>query len=257
VVIAAVLTDLDGTLLQGDGSLGAEARKTVASLRMRGIPVVPLTSKTEAELREWVTTLDAGGFGSFENGAGVVTPEGTGIHPDVLRVARLREILEEVRRVTGVEAPWIREIPRPELAKLTGLTGRALEAAMRREYDLPFLPPASGKEKFRRVLESFEEIRLTAGGVFWHLTGPHDKADGARILLAKIARPGLIVGLGDAANDIGFLSIADVPVLVPGRSDVAPALRERFPRARIAPACAGAGWARAVEELFEEEGVAR
>ncbi|MFI5181638.1 MAG: HAD-IIB family hydrolase [Thermoanaerobaculia bacterium] len=255
--IAAVLTDLDGTLLEGDGSLGAEAKRVVASLRVRGVPVVPMTSKTEAELREWLTALDAGGFGSFENGAGVVTPGGTTIHPGALPVARLREILEEVRGATGVDAPAIDEIPRPELARLTGLTGRALETALRREYDLPFLPPAGGKEKIQRVLEGCEEIRLTAGGIFWHLTGPHDKGDGARTLLAKVARPGLVIGLGDAANDIGFLSIADVPVLVPGPSGVAPALRAAFPRARIAPSCAGTGWARAVEGLLEEEGAAR
>ncbi len=49
--IGSVLTDLDGTLLEHGGVLGDEARAAIARLRGLGVPVVPLTSKTEVELR--------------------------------------------------------------------------------------------------------------------------------------------------------------------------------------------------------------
>ncbi len=49
--IRAVLTDLDGTLLEPDGSVCAEGcRRSLRVLREQGVPVCPLTSKTAAEL---------------------------------------------------------------------------------------------------------------------------------------------------------------------------------------------------------------
>ena len=39
--IGCVLTDLDGTLLEHGGVLGAEARAAISRLRGLGVPVVP------------------------------------------------------------------------------------------------------------------------------------------------------------------------------------------------------------------------
>ncbi len=250
--LSVVLTDLDGTLLEPDGRLGREAAEAVARLRALGIPVVPLTSKTERELLEWLEILDAGRFGSFENGAGVVAPEGTEIHPRALPVERLRQVLERAAKGAGAEVRAIDEIPLHELAELTGLGGQDLEAALQRAYDLPFLPPVRGREGMRGALAGLEGVRLTEGGVFWHLTGAHDKGDCAQRIREKLARSGLVVGLGDAPNDASFLSMADLPVLVPGRKGLSPALRKAFPEARIAPGPCGEGWAAAVHAILEE-----
>src|SRR5258706_2433166 len=77
--IRAVLTDLDGTLLEPDGSLAPEAREALRELSQRGVPVVPLTSKTRRELADWLGVHDCGRYGSFEKRAGVLTPRGVEI----------------------------------------------------------------------------------------------------------------------------------------------------------------------------------
>ena len=47
--MAVVYTDLDGTLLDHYTYAFNEALETIKSLKARGVPVVPCTSKTRAE----------------------------------------------------------------------------------------------------------------------------------------------------------------------------------------------------------------
>ena len=85
--LAAVLTDLDGTLLDHGGILGPEARGAIEGLRRRGLPVVPLTSKTEVELRDLLAELDFGMIGGFENGAGIVGPAGVVVSLSLIHIS--------------------------------------------------------------------------------------------------------------------------------------------------------------------------
>ena len=48
--IRAIFTDLDGTLLEPDGSLRAEASAEIQRLSASDIPVCLVTSKTAAEV---------------------------------------------------------------------------------------------------------------------------------------------------------------------------------------------------------------
>src|SRR5512143_4169378 len=100
---AAVLTDLDGTLLDHGGVLGPEARAAIRDLGRRRILVVPLTSKTEVELRELLAELDSGGIGSFENGAGVVGPASVEVSERAVPAGELAGRLDELARLAGFE----------------------------------------------------------------------------------------------------------------------------------------------------------
>ena len=61
--IRAVLTDLDGTLLEPDGRLGAEAQAALDELAGAGVPVLPVTSKTAAEVAWLLAQLGLAGAG--------------------------------------------------------------------------------------------------------------------------------------------------------------------------------------------------
>lgn len=251
--VAAVLTDLDGTLLEHGGVLGPEAREAISKLRDRGIPVVPLTSKTEVELCELLAELDSGGIGSFENGAGVVGPAGVSTSEKAIPVSELAGRLEELSRLSGVPLTPASGLPVSEIRRITGLAEERVPAMLARGFGLPFLAPDGAGEALAREADRMPGLRLTRGGLFWHLSGDHGKEDALDLLLGAglVARP--LAGCGDAPNDAGFLSLCDVAVLIPGASGaVDAALAAAVPRGRVAPFPTGRGWAAAVLALLGE-----
>ncbi len=245
-----VFTDLDGTLLEEDGTLSREARETIAALSMRGIPVVPLTSKTRVELARWLEILDSGGVGAFENGAGILR-KGTELLPTAVPLRELRATLDALKRQTGRPLFSIEEIPDAEWVRLTGLPLDQAAAARAREFDLPFI--AAGDDAAALSSATLPpRVRLVRGGRFWHLSGLHDKADAVRRLV-EILRPSRTIGLGDAPNDVAFLRIVDHPVLVPKKAGVDKTLRAALPNAAVGTAPAGAGWSVAVRAFVDDE----
>ncbi len=250
---SAVVTDLDGTLLDHGGVFGPDAAAAVAQLRSRGIPVVPLTSKTADELRTFLDELDAGGIGSFENGAGVLRPDGVDLVPGALPVEALAERLDELATRTGLPLRPVSRLSVEEIVSITGLPRGRVPAMLARGHGLPFLAPEGAEPGMRRALEKTPGLRLTRGGLFWHLSGDHGKEDALLLMLRTglLARP--VAGFGDAPNDAGFLAHCDLAVLVPGPSgEVDPSLRQELPAARIAPHPAGRGWAAAARKLLGE-----
>jgi len=250
--ISVLFTDLDGTLLEPDGRLGPRTAATVARLRALGVPIVPMTSKTESELRAWLQVLGAGGVGVFENGAGFVTPRGVEILPTAVPVALLRQVLATVALRRGLELVPLDDLPAERLAAMTGLAGDAADRARARVWDLPFLAPGGREDVLAEEIGGFPGVQLIRGGAFWHLSGRHDKADAVPRVRELFARPGSTVGLGDAPNDARFLAAVDVPVIVPGAAGPHEGLVAGLPRARLAPAQGGGGWAAAVDALLED-----
>jgi len=251
--ISVVFTDLDGTLLDPEGGLGAAAAAAVARLRALGVPVVPLTSKTEVELRTLLPVLASGGVGVFENGAGLVTPRGVEVVPAALPVTPLRQKLVAVARRRRIRLVPLDEMTDESLEALTGLRGAALARARARVWDLPFLAPDGGDDVLEDEMGGDRGLQLVRGGAFWHLSGRHDKADAVPRIREFFGRSGPTVGLGDAPNDLRFLSAMDVPVVVPRAGGPDARLVAALPHARVAPEPGGAGWAAAVSALLDDE----
>jgi len=250
--ISVLFTDLDGTLLDPEGGLGA-ASAALARLRSLGVPVVPMTSKTEVELRAILPVLAAGGAGVFENGAGLVTPRGVEVVPAALPVTVLRRKLADVARRRGIRVVPLDELTDDSLEALTGLRGAALAKARARVWDLPFLAPDGGADVLEEEMARDRALQLVLGGAFWHLSGRHDKADAVPRIREFFGRSGPTVGLGDAPNDLRFLSAVDVPVVVPRAGGPNRRLVSALPHARVAPEPGGAGWAAAVAALLDGE----
>jgi mannosyl-3-phosphoglycerate phosphatase family protein len=252
--VAAVLTDLDGTLLDHGGVLGEAARGAVGELRRRGIPVVPLTSKTEVELRDLLHQFDFGGLGGFENGAGIVSPGGVAVSEKAVGVDRLGHRLAELSSLCGSELTPVSELSVAQIRRLTGLPGAKVPAMLARRFGLPFLAPEGAECGLAAAAARMPGVRLTRGGLFWHLSGPHGKEDALELLLGAglVSRP--FAGFGDAPNDAGFLARCDVAILVPrATGGVEAGLAAAVPGGREAPFPAGRGWAATVREILREE----
>jgi Cof subfamily protein (haloacid dehalogenase superfamily) len=89
--IRMVATDLDGTLLGPDGSIGERTRKALAAAREAGIAVVPVTGRPPQALWPVIDGADVGPLGVCSNGAVLVDVDGR-------RVLEVEAIAGEVGR---------------------------------------------------------------------------------------------------------------------------------------------------------------
>ena len=256
MTVRVVLTDLDGTVLEPDGTMCLQARRAIADLAAAGVPVCPVTSKTVSELSAIMGRLGVAWWAGFENGAGVTCAgQGTELVPSAVPFAKLREVFAAVRRRTGAPARSLPEIGNDELTILTGLRGDELADARTRLATLPLVVEREWDAPLEAALPAEPRLRLLRGNRFLHLQGAHSKADVVPHLLALAAPgPGLVVACGDAPNDAELLASADVAVIVPGEAGPHPILRQRFPEALVAPLPHGRGWAATIRELLENEG---
>ena len=109
------------------------------------------------------------------------------------------------------------------MVALTGLLRDDAVRAMCREHDEPFLVEGAaerdeGLDSRLDAAARARGLRVTHGGRLHHLTGPVDKADALRALVATWPGgvDGPLVALGDAANDLPMLLAADRPIVMPG-----------------------------------------
>jgi mannosyl-3-phosphoglycerate phosphatase family protein len=266
-----VVTDLDGTLLDGRDYSFGPARPALAALGERGIPLVLCSSKTRAEMEPLAAVLGLATPLIVENGGALVFPADMLPAPpararrDGRRVvvalgcprAELLATLPEVAGEAGVRARGFHQMTADEVASLTGLTLEGAAQALEREWDEPFVVEGrTSPDTERKLGEAARRrgLRVTRGGRFHHLTGDSDKGKALRTLLdlLPLASLGQTVGLGDSANDLPLLSVVDRPVLMP-REDgsVDPALAAALPGAERAPAPGPRGWAEAVLAALE------
>lgn len=251
MMVGIVLTDLDGTLLEPDGTVHADVIEVIPRVRSLGVAVCPVTSKTPAEIASLLSRLGLLAPAGFENGAGVRTAEGDlDLAPDAVPVHVLRGVLAELRDRTGVRVRSLEELDDAELAAVTELSGLALRHARERVATLPLLAPTDSDEVLRAALPREPRVRLIRGNRFLHLQGLHDKADVVPRLRALAGSPpGAVVACGDAPNDADLLACGEVAVIVPSAHGPHPELVRRFPDAVVAPFPHGRGWAAAIGSL--------
>jgi mannosyl-3-phosphoglycerate phosphatase family protein len=269
----AIITDLDGCLLDARRYGFAPARATLRRLRDLRIPLVICTSKTRAEVRALFAELGSRHLAVIEDGGGVLVPPGMAARAPLPRARRtrdgrlvalappyrrVREAFPGLSRRTGGAVRGFGDLDDAGVAAVTGLSRAAARRARRREFDEPFFF-VRGERRHLAVAEREARARglvVSRGGRFYHLHGRTDKGRAARLVRRILERelgPTVLIALGDSALDAPFLVEAERPIIVPrpdGRPD--PRLRRLVPGARLAPAPGPAGWARAVAAALRE-----
>lgn len=264
-----VFTDLDGTLLEHHTYDWLPARPALAALAARGAQVVLASSKTRAEIEVWRARTGLSGPFISENGGALFAPSAEGpphvpgaVERGGYRVVMfgtpwdaLRDALRAIEAALGVRLRGFGDLALGEITALTGLAADDAALAARREFDEPFVPERALTPEEEARLEATARargLRITRGGRFHHLLGPSHKGRAARALMEAWAMAGATpptMALGDGANDLELLEVADHPVVV-ARPDGshAPALRAGLQRARFTRAPGPAGFAEAVLE---------
>ncbi|MGO2392045.1 MULTISPECIES: HAD-IIB family hydrolase [unclassified Halomonas] len=237
-----VVTDLDGSLLDHHSYDSSPAAPWLARLKQMGVPVIPVTSKTRAEL---IPLREALGLTATpfiaENGAVIGLPPGwcharldrpgsgrDGVvikHPGV-DIGFIRARLKVWRERLKCRFTRMSEMSVLEVVKLTGLDEARARDARQREGSEPLLwqDNAAALDTFRAALEG-DGLALTQGGRFWHVMGrTADKGSAVEWLIRRFTtlrgRTPLSLGLGDGPNDVTMLEAVDQAVVIRGCHDL-------------------------------------
>jgi mannosyl-3-phosphoglycerate phosphatase len=267
-VMHVVFTDLDGTLLDYDTYSFEAAQPALTRLREKGIPVVFTTSKTRAEtesLRARMGNTDPFITG---NGGAVFIPVSyfPFVPPHSERLGDYHVIeygapyevliatLSAASRRSGCRVRGFADLSVAELAETCGLSLDEAALAKVREYDEPF-EILDGPDRAARLLAEIERLgkRWVRGGRFYHILGNSDKGAAVAALIALYTRahgPVIAIGLGDGMNDVDFLKIVDVPILIQSRSTKK--MQAAVSNGRVTAAWGPRGWNAAILEMFPE-----
>lgn len=251
-----IFTDLDGTLLDHHTYSFEPARPAIERLRRLQIPWILVTSKTRVETEFWRSRLGNDHPFIVENGAAAFIPPGYfgPATPEKLEWGRpyadLVAAVDEAAHEAHCAVRGFHDMSVEEVAAACHLPAEQAALAKQREYDEPFELLDPSREA--ALVEALERrgVRVSRGGRFYHASGPADKAQAVlalRRLYEERAEPVTTIGLGDAMNDLAFLRVVDIPVVV--RSAQAPRLMAALPRARLAAQSGPEGWNAAVLEL--------
>lgn len=255
-----VVSDLDGTLLDGRSYSFQAAEPALRALKKEQIPLVLCTSKTRAEVEYWRSQLENTDPFIVENGGAVYVPrdcfpfgvpgaasrEGYAVIELGTPYQELVSALAGAAREAGCRVLGFHDLSVAEICLRSHLPVNQAVLAKQREYDEPFEILDDG---CYRVLEAIERMgkRWTRGDRFYHILGNSSKAEALKRLAALYQQAFgevQIVALGDGWNDVGFLKAADVPLLV--RSPFAAVLKRAVPNGQVTSAPGPHGWNEAV-----------
>jgi len=223
-----VITDLDGTLLDARTYSFEEAVPALDLLKIKEIPLVLCSSKTQAELEIWRNRLDNHHPFIVENGGGIFIPDGyfscfldcetrDGYHIFSLGMPydEVRKQFVRLRNDLGTPVRGFGDMTAGEIAELTGLSLNESMLAKKRDYGEPFIFTGSPDERFLKAIEA-SGLHWTQGRLY-HIMGNHDKGKAVQILRTLYERstgPVMAAGLGDSLNDLPLLLVVDHPVLI-------------------------------------------
>ena len=269
-----IFTDLDGTLLNSETYDYAVTVPIIQQLKSLNIPVVPVTSKTRAE----VSTLrkDVGLTDPFvtENGSGIFVEinhnpfsQPLGEQEDNYFVVELGCPYVQARAGLRVIANELHhsllgfgDMTIARLQKYTGLSAQDAQEAKARDFSEPFITPkALTAEQIVTAVESVG-FKVVVGDRFSHLIGPEAGKGNAVKRLVSLYQETLppaetivTIGLGNSPNDLDMLEHVDHPIVLPGEHGPHPQLGNQG--WKIAPSPAPQGWVEALTAVCQQFGL--
>ena len=264
-----IFTDMDGSLLDHFTYQFDEATQSLETLAKLKIPVIPITSKTQAELEQLREDLNHHHPFIIENGAAVFIPKGYFIEQPLDTLEKegywVKEFVEsretwqqlitkirsryEGKFITFVEAGV------NGIVEMTGLKRDQASKAAQRQYGEPLSWQGNciDKRDFIRDLENMG-ANILEGGRFLHVSGKCDKSL-ALTWLKNVFQNQLpeqevtTLALGDSGNDIAMLETSDCAVLIRSPVHELPIV-ERNEGLFITRSTGPKGWSEGVTEFI-------
>ena len=231
-----IFTDLDGTLLDDKTYDFSPAFPAFNLIRSLNIPLIPVSSKTRAEVEFLGKKLSFNSPFVTENGGGIFFPMDFTFPKnysfnrlDDYQVLFVGKPINEVLKISkNLKKRFFfkgfSEMSINEIVSVTGLTSEQALLASKREFDEPIIleNPRDNEKLFCREASNLG-LNCVQGGRFFHLFLGGNKGKAVEIILEiyrEIIGPLVSVALGDSPNDIPMLEAVDKAVLMQGRDGV-------------------------------------
>ena len=238
-----IFTDLDGTLLDHHTYSHQAADTLLQKLEENTIPVIPITSKTRAELMELRLELNNDHPFITENGSAVFIPDGYFSKQPDNTIKRDGFLIYELSKS---RQHWLKILQRLDnfaddylsftaagiegIQEMTGLNAAQAQLSNLRECSEPLQWQGcdSRKTEFIGTLKK-HGANVLEGGRFMHVVGKCDKGMAMRWLARQYQTDWhcdtvTAIAAGDSQNDIAMLENADIAVQVRSPVNAFPSL---------------------------------
>lgn len=266
-----VFTDLDGTLLDHHSYSYQAALPMIERLEKQQIPLIPITSKTRAELLQLRNELQNTHPFIVENGAAVFIPQGYfpeqpkgteiiddyWVYASSASRAYWQQLLAGLQSKYPDQYTYFSEMGNEGVKTSTGLSEVNAKLANTREFSEPVMWLGQEQEKvaFKNELMA-QGVWILEGGRFMHLSDGCDKGK-ALLWLAEIYaqhQPNKkvhTVALGDSHNDVAMLDVCDEPIVIRSPIKSPPVLTKRRSY-RISSSYGPEGWDQTLTDVLAQ-----
>ncbi|WP_319558115.1 HAD-IIB family hydrolase [Thiomicrorhabdus sp.] len=258
-----LFTDLDGTLLNHHDYEYRPVLPVLSRLKALGVIVILNSSKTSAELADWLKRLDLQTPYVAENGGAIYWPQSEpGVpvwRPELLGrpYSEIRSVLLRLREENAWDFAGFGDWSLQDVSHFTGLRAEDARRAKERAVSEPILWFGSDEqfEDFKAALSRFN-LRVLKGGRFYHVMAHHDKANALRWIKERAIESAnepvkvLTGALGDGENDRAMLEAADFAMVLPAANGCLELGRKD---AYYAQKAAPWGWVEAVEGHYLQQ----
>lgn len=266
-----IFTDMDGSLLCHETYSHTAADDMLFLLEKTGVPVIPISSKTKAELLYLRDSLNNKHPFIIENGAAVFIPVGYfdeqpfgtevvgefWVKKFVHNRHYWQSLITHVSSVDSHKFTTFSELTLGQISELTGLDQEESKRASRRLYGEPIVWKGDDDEMIH-FIEELNDMgaNVLRGGRFLHVSGESDKGLALTWLAEqyKEDNPNSLIktiAIGDSQNDVAMLEVADVALIISSPAHQPPKL-ERRTNIYISEKFGPAGWTQGVEEILEQ-----
>jgi mannosyl-3-phosphoglycerate phosphatase len=253
----AVFTAIEGTLLHQQTFDAGANRDAVRRLSASGVPVIPVSVMTLAEILPLTRELALDGPMILEAGGAIVRRVGGDWATEACGVAgdALLDVIREIEDRSGAQLTVYSVLDDRDAALVSGRSGEMLTGSVQRQFSEPFVIDSGA---LRDVEEAAATIGFSVrrGRRMLYLSRGCDEGSAFERVRGEL-RIDTTIGLGGSPVDVEFLSRVDIPIIVPkedGEPDAE--VLHALPHARVAAGPAPEGWAAAVDEVLRFVAVA-
>lgn len=265
-----IFTDMDGSLLDHHNYHFDEAIPTLKALAEQHIPVIPVTSKTQAEVELLRDSLRNQHPFIVENGAAVFIPvgyfeqqpadtierDGYWIKEFVAPRSRWQDLINALRPNYADQFKTFADAGIDGIIAMTGLNVHAAARAARRQYGEPVAWHGNGKLK-QDFIDELQQAgaNILMGGRFMHVSGDCDKGRALKWLeqvyqSAWSEKNMASLAIGDSQNDQAMLEQADYALLIRSPVHALPDI-QRDNNLTISTHTGPKGWAEGVNQIID------
>lgn len=266
-----VFTSLDDSLLNQEENNDKLIVPIIEKLKNQAIPLIPVTSKTRAEVEDLRGKLGLSDPFIVENGSAIFIPQSD--HNWQTETATLEsdyyvkslgcsyiearaglKIIQSTLRINNLKG--FGDFEDTEIHSLTRLSKEAAKRAKTREFSEPFIPPKDISAVDLENAAAEFGFRISSSDRFFYIVGKNASIPNAVQWLIDHYQPDdvadqteslITIGLGNSAQDLEMLEKIDIPVVIASKTGINPILSGKNWKTSNSPG--SQGWVEAITEL--------